>query len=89
MSENENPDSSFIADSVGPGLVVGLWLFGIVYSVLKVGGAAAWVKVKNREYSQARGRREMFEGFRTSGAHASSLPDSSSGQEQLRSFPVY
>ena len=38
MSEKENPDSSFIADSVGPGLVVGLWLFGIVYSVLKVGG---------------------------------------------------
>jgi len=37
--------------------------FRKVYSVLKVEGAAAWVKVKNREHSQARGRGEMFEGF--------------------------
>jgi ATP-dependent DNA ligase len=33
--------------------------------------AAAWVKVKNRDYSQARGRREMFEVFRA--AHANVL----------------
>jgi ATP-dependent DNA ligase len=34
-------------------------------------GAAAWVKIKNRNYSQARGRREMFEGFRSSRANVS------------------
>ena len=28
-------------------------------------GAAAWVKVKNRNYSQERERREMFESFRS------------------------
>jgi len=32
-------------------------------------GAAAWVKIKNRNYSQARGRREMFECFRSTTAH--------------------
>src|SRR5439155_9693863 len=32
-------------------------------------GAAAWVKVKNRNYSQERGRREMFESFRSYDAH--------------------
>jgi ATP-dependent DNA ligase len=27
-------------------------------------GAGAWVKIKNPNYTQARGRREMFESFR-------------------------
>src|SRR6266851_3672632 len=34
-------------------------------SIYVSNGAAAWVKVKNRNYSQARGRREMFESFRS------------------------
>jgi ATP-dependent DNA ligase len=34
-------------------------------------GADAWVKIKNRSYTQARGRREMFDGFRSSRANAS------------------
>src|SRR5262250_1111872 len=49
-------------------------------------GAAAWVKVKNRNYSQARGRREMFEGFRNSAAHESSQ-GAKVRQEQSRPFP--
>jgi ATP-dependent DNA ligase len=34
-------------------------------------GATAWVKVKNRDYSQARGRREMFDAFRNAAARQS------------------